>query len=422
MVLVRRRGMAILICLTIYSITFIPSSINSENGAASDEINVNTLGLEWKVQREEDISTLWKLDWSPDGSKIAAVYFDNTTKIYDSGTGEVLKVLNGTTSSRSTRCDADISDIMIPMLRTCDWSPNGKYIATAGNNMVIHIYETENWKLVKELHGHESWILCLDWSPDSSKLASGSGTDRPLPKGVGFPRVADENALMVWDFESGQQLLDIRGHEDGILSVKWSRSGDRIATASDDRTAKIWNATDGNLLMTLGGEVGHSGGVLDVDWSLDDSRMVSGSRDYKLRLWNLSDGQPIGDPWKDDNCVRSVQWHPNGEIIASSGVDSVLKIRNGEDGTVLRDFPDAKKTRSVVMCSRWSPDGLKLAAGAGKERTLRVYSFGQASPSGEDDELIPPWLPGVFILASIGVAGIILIYYPIIKQIRERRK
>jgi WD40 repeat protein len=311
---------------------------------------------------------------------------------------------------------------MIPMLRACEWSPNGKYLATAGNEMIIHIYETMNWKLVKELHGHESWILSLDWSPDSTRIASGSGTDRPLPVGVGFPRVTNENALMVWDFETGQQLLDIRGHKDGIISVKWSRAGDRIATASDDRTAKIWNATDGELLMTLGGEVGHSGGVLDVDWSPDDTKMVSGSRDYKLRLWNLSDGQPIGNPWKDDNCVRSVNWHPDGEIIASSGVDSVLKIRDGEDGEILRDFPDAKDTRSAVMCSRWSPDGQKLAAGAGKERTLRVYSFGKASPSGEDDELVPPWLPGTLLLVVIAVAGITVIYYPILEKIRERRK
>ncbi len=400
-------------------------NIGSENAAGQDDFDVDTLGLLWKVQRNEDISTLWKLDWSPDGSKIAVVYLDNTTKIYDSETGEVLKVLNGSTansSNRNTRCDADLSDISLLMLRTCDWSPDGKYLATAGNNLVIRIYDTETWKTVKVLKGHESWILSLDWSPDSTKIASGSGTDRPLPPGVAFPRVADENALMIWDFATGKRLFDLRNHKDGIVSIKWSHKGDRLATASDDSYIHIWNASEGNIVMTLGGEIGHTGGVLDVDWSIDDSRLVSGSRDYKMRLWNISDGAPIGNPWKDDNCIRSVHWHPNGKIIASAGVDSVLKVRDGEDGEVIRDFPDAKKTRSVLMSSRWSPDGQKLAAGAGKERYLRVYSFGSATPSVEEDELLPPWAPGVIVIAIIAVAGIILIYYPLINQIRERRK
>jgi WD40 repeat protein len=324
------------------------ANIGSQEANGQANFEVDTLGLLWKVQRTEDISTLWKLDWSPDGTKIAVVYLDNTTKIYDSQTGEVLKALNSTTadsSKRNTRCDADISDIRLPMLRTCDWSPDGKYLATAGNNLVIRIYDTETWETVKVLKGHESWILSLDWSPDGTKIASGSGTDRPLPPGVAFPRVGDENAMMIWDFATGERLFDLRNHKDGIVSIKWSHKGDRIATASDDSYIHIWNASDGSIVKTLGGEVGHTGGVLDVDWSSDDTRLVSGSRDYKMRLWNISDSSPLGNPWKDDNCVRSVHWHPNGKIIASAGVDSVLKIRDAEDGEVLLDFPDAKKTR-----------------------------------------------------------------------------
>ncbi len=422
-----KRTKAVLICFFILSssILIFSGNIGSENGTESDNFDVATLGLLWKVQRDEDISTLWNLDWSPDGSKIAVVYLDNTTIIYDGETGDILKALNGSTktgSNRNTRCDADISDDSVPLLLACDWAPDGKYLATAGSESKIRIYNSTTWEIEKVLTGHQSWINTLDWSPNGTRIASGSGVDNPLQGLIPMPKIPDENALVIWDVASGKRLLNLREHNHCVLSVKWSYKGDRLATASDDRTINIWNASNGDITMILGGEVGHTGGVLDADWAPDETKMVSGSRDYKMRLWNLSDGLPIGNPWKDDNCVRSVDWHPNGKIIASSGVDSVLKIRDGEDGEILREFPEAKKTRSVVKTSQWSPDGQKLAAGAGKERILRVYSFGQASALGEDVELLPRWAPGVFVIAIIGVGGVIIIYYPMINKIRERRK
>jgi WD40 repeat protein len=166
--------------------------------------------------------------------------------------------------------------------------------------------------------------------------------------------------------------------------------------------------------MTL---IGHTLGVLDVDWSRDGTMLVSGSRDYKIRTWNAKTGKAI-EKWTEPNCVRSVALHPEKNIIAISGVDeTMLKIRNATTGTILKSFTESADTKSVVMSSRWSPDGSMLAAGAGKEHALRVYAFGLKEDVKE--EALPPWVLGVFVFLVIAVIGVSLILYPIVGKLKE---
>jgi hypothetical protein len=117
-----------------------------------------------------------------------------------------------------------------------------------------------------------------------------------------------------------------------------------------------------------------------------------------------------------------VDWHPEGELIAASGpAESLLRIRNATTGTVLMSFEEAAETGSDVMSSKWSPDGTMLAAGSGKEHTLRVYRFGIATPP--PPPLIPEWVPGTVLFFAVSTAGTVLICWHVsLKLISMRGK
>jgi WD40 repeat protein len=158
-------------------------------------------------------------------------------------------------------------------------------------------------------------------------------------------------------------------------------------------------------------------GVLDVDWSPDGDMLASGSRDYKVRTWDTQSWEAL-EKWTEPNCVRSVHWHPEMDLLANSGVDeTMLKVRNGSSGTILKTFTESADSKSVVMSSRWSPDGSMLAAGAGKEHTLRVYAFGLKEE--KKPEPYPPWLTGMLIFIIVMVIGVILIILPIARKLKE---
>jgi len=239
-------------------------------------------------------------------------------------------------------------------------------------------------------------------------IASGSGTDK-----VAINNIA-ENMIKIWNFSSGEVIANITGHKDGVMNLKWSPDGSQISTASDDKVITLWSTTNWTRIMNL---TGHTLGVLDVDWSPDGKMLVSGSRDYKVRTWSALSGEPL-EKWTEPNCVRSVHWHPDGEFIANSGVDEVmLKIRNATTGTIMKTFTESADTKSVVMSSRWSSDGKKLAAGAGKEHTLRVYALGASAL--EKNGEIPSWLTGTVLFIAIAAIGVLLIILPIKSKLRE---
>ncbi|MGA1794007.1 MAG: WD40 repeat domain-containing protein, partial [Thermoplasmatota archaeon] len=306
-----------------------------------------------------------------------------------------------------TRCDGFAPEGTNP-LRACSFSPDGRYLAVGGDDLVVVIYDTTTWDIEYELEGHTGSILALDFSPDGRYLASGSGTDKVIPQNAG------ENQTRVWDMETGKQVLVLKGHRDGVLAVKWSNSGDRLATASDDRVIRVWEMPSGTEVMNT---TGHTSGILDIDWTPDDQLLVTGSRDYKVKVWNSSSGE-LRATWSDYNCVRGVDVHPTGTYAATSGVDLTLKIRDMGTGTELKVVKDGLEQHAMVMSSRWSPDGRYLASGLGKSHTVILYGFGS---SGSDGMGISAGTITWAVMITMSAVFLGLMYYPLTKKIRRRR-
>jgi WD40 repeat protein len=79
--------------------------------------------------------------------------------------------------------------------------------------------------LLFSLAGHTDWVRSVAWSPDGTKIATAS----------------DDNTARVWSSSSGSTLLTLTGHSDSVQSIAWSPDGTKIATSSDDRTARVWS-------------------------------------------------------------------------------------------------------------------------------------------------------------------------------------
>jgi WD40 repeat protein len=393
---------------TIFVVTIIGLAIFPSVGTGQSA-DVTTLNLLWE-NAEGHNATLWSVRWSPDGSMISVTYFDNTTTIFHSNNGTIIRKLGAHPYPTGTRCDGEQDCAIKEHLpaRTSAWSPDGRYLAVGGDNRKIIIYDTSDWSIYKIFEGHQGSVLTLQWSPGGTMLASGSGTDKVAMHNT------PENVIKIWNFSDDKVLANLEGHEDGVMNLKWSPNGSQIISASDDKTIMLWDVETWTLIKMF---LGHTLGVLDVAWSPDSTMLVSGSRDYRVRTWDVQSGEEI-DKWTEPNCVRSVHWHPDGLFIANSGVDeTMLKIRNGTTGTIVKTFTESAESKSVVMSSRWSPDGSRLAAGAGKEHTLRVYAFGVKEA--ESEEELPSWTGGLLIFIAIAVLGIIIIMFPIVRKLRE---
>jgi WD40 repeat protein len=81
-----------------------------------------------------------------------------------------------------------------------------------------------------------------------------------------------------------QPSATLRGHTSSVVSAVFSPDGQRIVTASDDQTARVWNATSGQLLATL---QGHTKAVWTAAFSPDGQRIVTASGDETARVFRV---------------------------------------------------------------------------------------------------------------------------------------
>jgi dipeptidyl aminopeptidase/acylaminoacyl peptidase len=90
-----------------------------------------------------------------------------------------------------------------------------------------------------------------------------------------------DGSARIWDVSSGQQILTLRGNADGLHHVAWSSDNSRILTVSWNGNAEVWDAVTGQELLTLSDPIG---AVAYATWSSDDSRIVTANWDGEAKI------------------------------------------------------------------------------------------------------------------------------------------
>jgi WD40 repeat protein len=200
-------------------------------------------------------------------------------------------------------------------------------------------------------HGHENALWGVAWSPDGQRIATAS----------------DDHTARIWNAADGTELIVLRGHDHLVDWVSWSPDGHRVATSSYDRTARIWDATDGAELLVFRG---HHGGVREVAWSPDGHLVATASEDQTARIWDATDGAELLVLRGHDGWVRGVAWSPDGRCVTTASDDRTARVWDAATGTerlVLLSHEDA--VRGVA----WSPDGQRIAT-ASEDHSVRIWN------------------------------------------------
>ena len=117
------------------------------------------------------------------------------------------------------------------------------------------------------------------------------------PDGKRIVTASQDKTARIWDAATGKPIGEpLKGHEDAVMSAAFSPDGKRIVTASQDKTARIWDAATGKPI----GEPlkGHEDAVMSAAFSPDGKRIVTASQDKTARIWDAETGKPIGEPLK----------------------------------------------------------------------------------------------------------------------------
>lgn len=232
------------------------------------------------------------------------------------------------------------------------FSPDGTKIASGSTDNTIKLWDVATGTEVMTLTGHAGPVMSVSFSPNGTHIASGSR----------------DKTLKLWDAATGAELITLTGHTDVVKSVSFSPEGTKIASASHDKTIKLWDVVTGMELETL---TGHTWPISSVSFSPNGERLASASesRDNTIRLWNVATGEELSSRDGHLTGVNSVTFSPDGTRIACGSTDETIELWDAANGRHIGSlYGDSDFVTSVCF----SPDGTRIAAGCA-DRTIKLW-------------------------------------------------
>ncbi|CAP28939.2 Protein CBR-WDR-5.3 [Caenorhabditis briggsae] len=225
-----------------------------------------------------------------------------------------------------------------------------------------------NYQRIATLSGHKKSISVVKFSPCGGYLATASA----------------DRSIKLWSMKDLTCERTILGHQLGINDISWNSSSQYIASGSDDMTVRIFSVSSGHCWRIM---KGHTHYVFSCAFNPQTSLVVSGGYDETVRLWNVITGMCVRLIPAHTDPVTCVAFNHDGSCVASSSYEGCIRVWDVSNGHCLKTLKDLE--HDAVSFVEFTPNGKFILSShmnskikmwdVSKEKPVKYYSGHQNS-------------------------------------------
>ncbi|MEL6222686.1 MAG: serine/threonine-protein kinase [Cyanobacteria bacterium J06627_8] len=271
---------------------------------------------------------------SPVTNTFATSSLDDSVKLWNLQTGELMLTLNGHDKG----------------VNTVAFSPDGKLLLSASDDRKVIVWNAFSGQMIRTLTGHMRDVTALAISPNGQFLMTG-GEDR---------------SIRVWQLATGKLLKTPFGVMSMVKALCTTPDGQLFVSAGLDKTVRLWSMQTAERMMELSG---HAGSIHTLAVTPDSQLLISAGKDRTIRLWKLPDGTPVKTLNGHDRDVNSVAVMPDGRFLLSASSDKTIRIWDLSTGNLIDTLQDHLDTVNAIAVHH----DKKTFVTCSSDKTIKVW-------------------------------------------------
>lgn len=315
------------------------------------------------------------LDSTVDGTWLATASKDNTARLWkydeDDGIFQCYAIFEGHASS--------VTAVGLPRTPIVDYP---KFLITASEDLTI-----KKWSIPKPTNSqklpiliknsdytrkaHEKMIHAIDISPNNDFLATAS----------------HDKTSKIWDLQGGETLHILRGHKRAVYDIQFCHYDRLIVTASGDTTARVWNLEDGSCVRSYEGA---ANAIQRVSFLSKNQYIVGAGADGLIKIWEVFSGECVNTLDNHDNRIWALTVKDNGDEFISADSDGAITIwqDNTDEANAEKELKkklEVEKDQELRNCIREGDWVQAFMLALDLDHPMRLYNVLKECISNNDD-------------------------------------